>query len=174
LEESSLPTILQYIHRWSSSQKDKLSMAIGLLMAQGLASASCLQSLTKDHLLKNGISHLLVSQHLPDLVLDVSLNVITLIFRAYLVDQSVDHLAAALKKGGIKDLLAFFPLSARDGNAFEEHFRKEGLPQLADWWAKKQSGVVKEEIIRELKEMCEQEEPTDKVSSKFLPNCGCP
>ncbi len=54
LEESALPTILQYIHRWSAAQKDKLSIAIGLLFSQGLASASCLQSLTKDHLLKNG------------------------------------------------------------------------------------------------------------------------
>lgn len=54
LEESSLPTLLQYIHRWSSAQTEKLAMAVGLLIAQGLASASCLLSLTKDHLVKNG------------------------------------------------------------------------------------------------------------------------
>lgn len=54
LEESALPTILQYIHKWSPEQKDKLAITIGLLMAQGLATASCLQALTKDHLLKNG------------------------------------------------------------------------------------------------------------------------
>lgn len=56
LEESALPGLLQYIHRWSPAQKDKLSLAVGLLISQGLANASCLQSLTKDHLVKNGKS----------------------------------------------------------------------------------------------------------------------
>ena len=55
LEESALPTLLQYIHRWTPAQKDKLALTTGLLIGQGLASASCLQSLTKDHLLKNGV-----------------------------------------------------------------------------------------------------------------------
>jgi len=54
LEESALPGLLQYIHRWEPAQKDKLATAIGLLMSQGLANASCLQSLAKDHLVKNG------------------------------------------------------------------------------------------------------------------------
>ena len=55
LEELALPGLLQYINRWSSAQKDKLSIAVGLLISQGLANASCLQSLTKDHLVKNGV-----------------------------------------------------------------------------------------------------------------------
>lgn len=54
LEESSLPALLQYVHRWPPAQKDKLAMTTGLLISQGLASAACLQSLTKDHLIKNG------------------------------------------------------------------------------------------------------------------------
>jgi hypothetical protein len=54
LEESALPTLLQYISRWSPAQRDKIATTIGLLISQGLASASCLQSLTKDHLVKNG------------------------------------------------------------------------------------------------------------------------
>ncbi|KAF8973283.1 hypothetical protein BDZ97DRAFT_1912836 [Flammula alnicola] len=126
LEESALPALLQYIHRWNPAQKDKLSIAIGLLISQGLANASCLQSLAKDHLIKN----------------DVAINVVTIVFRTYLVDQSMDHLSATLKRGGIKDLLAFFPPNKREGKYLEEHFRKEGLPQVADWWAKKQYAVV--------------------------------
>lgn len=54
LEEAALPGLLQYIHRWAPEQKDKLAIAIGLLISQGLANASCLQSLGKDHLIKNG------------------------------------------------------------------------------------------------------------------------
>jgi len=55
LEEGSLPTLLQYINRWETMQKEKFAMAVGLLLAQGFAGAACLQSLTKDHLVKNGV-----------------------------------------------------------------------------------------------------------------------
>jgi hypothetical protein len=147
LEESALPGLLQYIHRWSAAQKDKLSIATGLLISQGLANASCLQALTKDHLVKN----------------DVSVGVMTLVFRAYLVDQSMDHLASALKRGGIKDLLAFFPPNKRESKTLEEHFKKEGLTQVAEWWAKKQYAVVKESIVKDLRELGEREEPTDQI-----------
>ncbi|KAF8906547.1 hypothetical protein CPB84DRAFT_1813797 [Gymnopilus junonius] len=147
LEEAALPALLQYIHRWAPEQKDKLATAIGLLISQGLANASCLQSLGKDHLVKN----------------DVAINVLTLILRAYLVDQSMDHLSAALKRGGIKDLLAFFPPNKREGKYLEEHFKKEGLSQVAEWWAKKQYAVVKETIIKELSEMQEREDTPEQV-----------
>jgi hypothetical protein len=152
LEESALPGLLQYIHRWSSAQKDKLSIATGLLISQGLANASCLQALTKDHLVKN----------------DVSAGVITLVFRAYLVDQSMDHLAATLKRGGVKDLLAFFPPNKRDSKTLEDHFKVAGLNQVAEWWAKKQYAVVKESIVKDLRELGEREEPSDQVNERFM------
>ena len=100
-------------------------------------------------------------------VIDVAVSVITFIFRAYLVDQSMDHLAGTLKRGGVKDLLAFFPPNRRDGKILEEHFRKEGMPQVADWWAKKQYAVVKEGVIKELSEMREREDTTEQVKSVY-------
>ncbi|KAJ7084390.1 hypothetical protein B0H15DRAFT_394106 [Mycena belliarum] len=147
LEESALPGLLQYIHRWSAAQKDKLALATGLLISQGLANASCLQSLTKDHLVKDY----------------VSVTVVTLIFRAYLVDQSMDHLAGTLKRGGVKDLLAFFPPNKRSSKELEDHFKKEGLPAVAEWWAKKQYAVVKEGIVKDLQELCEREEAPEQI-----------
>ncbi|KAJ6625644.1 hypothetical protein B0H10DRAFT_1782842 [Mycena sp. CBHHK59/15] len=147
LEESALPGLLQYIHRWSPAQKNKLAIATGLLISQGLANAACFQSLTKDHLVKDY----------------VSVSVVTLIFRAYLVDQSMDHLAGTLKRGGIKDLLAFFPPNKRTSKELEDHFKKEGLSQVAEWWAKKQYAVVKEGIVKDLQELCEREEPPEQI-----------
>ncbi|KAG6832028.1 hypothetical protein H0H87_003009 [Tephrocybe sp. NHM501043] len=149
LEELALPGLLQYINRWSPVQRDKLSIAVGLLISQGLANASCLTSLTKDHLVKN----------------DVSINVITLIFRAYLLDQTMEHLSASLKRGGIKDLLAFFPPNRREGKILEEHFKKEGLSQVAEWWSKKQYAGIKTELVKDLTEMCEREDSTDQIIS---------
>ena len=95
---------------------------------------------------------------------DVSVGVVTLVFRAYLVDQPMDHLAGTLKRGGVKDLLAFFPPNRRDAKTLEDHFKKEGLIPVAEWWAKKQYAVVKEEIVRDLREMGENEDSSDQVS----------
>ncbi|KAK7045598.1 hypothetical protein VNI00_007430 [Paramarasmius palmivorus] len=167
LEESALPGILQYIHRWSPAQKDKLAITTGLLLAQGLVNASALQSLTKDHLIKNGVLFTLLtipSGYRADTPNpDVSINVLTIIFRAYLSEQSMDHLSAALKKGGIKDLLLFFPGNKREGRHLEEHFKKEGLPQVAEWWAKKQYAIVKDNIVKELHDLIEREEPAEQI-----------
>lgn len=75
----------------------------------------------------------------------------------------MEHLAGALKKGGIKDLLAFFPSSKREGKALEEYLKKEGLPQVSEWWAKKQYAVVKESLVKDLTEFCEREDTPEQV-----------
>lgn len=100
-----------------------------------------------------------------NLIVDVSVGVITLVFRAYLIDQSMDHLSATLKRGGVKDLLAFFPPNKRDGKTLEDHFRKEGLTPVAEWWAKKQYAVVKEGIVKDLRDLNEGEESPEQVSA---------
>lgn len=94
---------------------------------------------------------------------DVAIDVITLVFRAYLGDQSMDHLSATLKRGGIKDLLLFFPPNKREGRILEEYFRTQGLPQVADWWAKKQTTALKERIIKDLKDLTERGESSDQA-----------
>jgi len=76
----------------------------------------------------------------------------------------MDHLSATLKKGGVKDLLAFFPPNKREPKYLEDHFRKDGLPQVADWWAKKQYAVVKDGIIKDLSEMIDADESPENVS----------
>jgi hypothetical protein len=169
LEESALPGLLQYIHRWPEPQREKLAIATGLLIAQGLASASCLQSLSKDHLLKNGV--FIFTQPFPPSssnFQDVSVNVIVLIFKAYLVDQSMDHLAAALKRGGIKDISTFFPARFHTEKGIEDHLKKAGLPQVAEWWSKKQYAVLKEEMLRLIKERLANEESPEQVCIRYV------
>jgi len=145
LEESSLPNLLQYIHKWAPARKEKLAIAIALLIALSILTSACLQSLTKDHLVKD----------------NVSLNVITTILRVWLVDQklSIEQVNATLKKGNIRDILLFFPANKRSPKMLDAHFREANLPQVADWYVKKQNAVTKETIIREMKEMLEQDEP---------------
>jgi len=80
----------------------------------------------------------------------------------------MDHLSAALKKGGVKDLLVFFPSNKRDAKHLEDHFRGAGLPQVAEWWAKRQYAVIKESIIHEVSEMREREESNDQVGLPMI------
>lgn len=95
---------------------------------------------------------------------DVAISVITVIFRSYLIDQSMDHLAAALRKGGIKDLTAFFQPNKRDDKALEEHFRGAGLGQVADWWTKRQFASLKETMMKTIKEMLANDDSHAQVS----------
>lgn len=83
-------------------------------------------------------------------------DVIAIIFRTYLAEQSIDHLAGTLKKGGVKDLLLFFPPNKREDKVLDEFFRKQGLIQVADWWTKKMYAILKEEVIKAIKEHLEQ------------------
>ena len=102
-------------------------------------------------------------------VADLLVNVLTVILRVYVSETSMDHLAAALKKGRIKDLLIFFPPNRRSDAMLDTHFRGGGLPQVADWWMRKQNTAVKEDIAKAVKEALEREnyQPSD-VRRNFM------
>lgn len=97
-------------------------------------------------------------------VTDVAVDVITIVFRTYLMDQTIDHLASTLKKGGIKDLLVFFPANKREDRILDETFRKQGIPQVADWWTKKKYAILKEGIIKAIQGSLEEGDSDEDVS----------
>jgi hypothetical protein len=80
----------------------------------------------------------------------------------------MDHLSTTLRKGGVRDLLAFFPINKRDHKTLDEHFRGVGLPQVAEWWVKKQYAIAKDAIVTNLKESISQEESTTNVMSRMI------
>jgi hypothetical protein len=122
---------------------------LGLLISQGLASASCLQILTKDHLVKDYLS----------------ISILTLIFRAYLTEQPIDHLSASLKRGGVKEMLDFFPVNKRTLTELEAWFKKENLTEISEWYKKKRMARIRESIISGLKDLAEKDEGADSMIS---------
>ncbi|KAG8897944.1 hypothetical protein FRB99_007778 [Tulasnella sp. 403] len=147
LEESSLPSLLQYCIKWPAAQRDKVTLTTGLLITQGLATVNCILPLAKDQLVKD----------------DVALGVITPIFRTILTEQSVDAFAAHMKRSGVKDLLDFFPNTRRDLKHLETYFKNAGLPQVVDWYVKRRYAMIREEVASHLKEMAGGEESTDSI-----------
>ncbi|BEI80676.1 hypothetical protein CcaverHIS002_0112050 [Cutaneotrichosporon cavernicola] len=90
LEETFLPDLLGYIPKWNPSQRAKLAEAVALFVADVGIQAKCLQSLAKDHVVKDG----------------VALSFLTAFFHTYLSKQSIEHLSSNLRKSGLRDILA--------------------------------------------------------------------
>jgi len=104
---------------------------------------------------------------------DVAVDVIAFVFRTYLAEQSIDQLAGTLKKGGIKDLLLFFPPNKQEDKVLDEFFRKQGLAQVADWWTKKQYAILKEEVVRAIREHLEHSDSNPDVGRDYFEIQSC-
>jgi hypothetical protein len=148
LEENFLPDLLGYLSKWDPEARQKLASAIALCLIELQLSPKCLQSLTKDHVVKD----------------NVALQFLTSFFRAYLAKQSIEQVGSVIRRSGLKDIAAVFPLQSRDRKSMEEHFKKEGLPQINEWYAKLALGEVKESTIKTIAMSIDEEEPNDAVS----------
>ncbi|KAL7415507.1 hypothetical protein BDY24DRAFT_349433 [Mrakia frigida] len=144
LEQNVLPALLQYIIKWTPLQREKVADAAAMLIAQGFATGECLLALTKDHLVKDSIS----------------LSFLTHFIRAYLTFQNMEHLSRLLRSS-FKDIILVFPQSKRTRAALDAHFKAEGLPQVAEWYGKRQTVLVKEELTRWMTQACEEDEFTE-------------
>jgi hypothetical protein len=148
LEEDFMPNILGYLGKWSVEDREKLAEATALFIIELQSSPKCLASLTKEHVSKDG----------------VALAFITSFFKAYLARQNVDHLSTTLKRSGLRDLLLLFPVQTRDRKHLEEHFKKENLSPILDWYNKLALIEVKDETILNITRMVNDEESNEQVS----------
>ncbi|KAL1915391.1 uncharacterized protein VTP21DRAFT_6849 [Calcarisporiella thermophila] len=141
----TLKHVLQLVNRWSEAENVKLGIATALFISVGLVSAEVLAVLFKDHLLKDGYS----------------LRLVTVVFKTFLTDQSIDQLGSALTKGGIEGrLLEFFPPNKRNSEYFTRYFEASDLRPLVDYHNKKQLNERKERFLEQLREMISDEDAT--------------
>ncbi|WFD36416.1 hypothetical protein MCUN1_003295 [Malassezia cuniculi] len=140
LEESTMQGIVQYVNRFEEEQRAKLAVFIGQAIATGLISASVLLPLQKDHMSKD----------------DTALGFVTIVFRTYLADQTIEQLGSALRKGGVRDWLAFFPQTKRSQpDIIVRYFKSEevNLPQVADYYMRRQTKELRDMTVNELAEL---------------------
>lgn len=66
----------------------------------------------------------------------------------------MDQLGSALRKGGIKDPLLFFPQTRRSQEGLvTSHFREAGLTPVADYFQRRAAKEIKDGTVARLKEM---------------------
>ncbi|KAL7420797.1 hypothetical protein Q5752_004750 [Cryptotrichosporon argae] len=147
LEDTFLPDLLGYIAKWDPDARHRLAEALAALVHELQVAPKCLQSLTKDHVVKDG----------------VGIAFLTSFFRAYLARVSVDHLAATFRRSGVKDMLAIFPPAQRTRKHLEDHFKAEGLPQIAEWYGKVALNEVKEETIASVERMIADDDSNELI-----------
>lgn len=141
--EETIKNVLQYINKWDAEKRSKLATALGLFMSAGLGHLGVLSVLFKEHLVKEGLS----------------LQFVTAVFRAYLLDAKIDQLGSALKKAGMDtQLLDFFPVNKRDPECFARHFEAEDMKSLVEYQNKKAKTHLKDNIVDDLKMMIADEE----------------
>ncbi|KAJ3299180.1 hypothetical protein HK104_009784 [Borealophlyctis nickersoniae] len=128
--EETLAHLLQYVNKFGDDTA-KLARAVGMLAGMQLVSVAVLTNVIKEHLVKEG----------------ASLRFVTGVFKSYLEDHSIDHLAALLKKSGVDNkLLDFFPPNKRQEEYLARHFEAEGLKPLVDYYKKRQQFAVKDQV----------------------------
>ncbi|AFR94872.1 hypothetical protein J008_02731 [Cryptococcus neoformans] len=147
LEENFLPGVLSYLPKWDVKSREKLAEAIALLTIELQISSRCLQSLAKEHVVKD----------------NVALNFLTAFIKTYLSRQSIDQFGSTLRRSGLKSILAVFPLQIRDRKHLEAHFREENLQVVNDWYAKLALGEVKDETVQAVERMINDDETSDQI-----------
>jgi hypothetical protein len=76
------------------------------------------------------------------------------VFRTYLTDSTIDQLGSALRKGGIKEPLLFFPQTRRSQPGLvSSHFKGVGLTSVADYFQRRAAKEIRDGTIARLGEM---------------------
>lgn len=158
------------MNKFSVVDQDKLAVSTALFVANGLASASVLSVLKKEHLVKDGkfTTNLVrrISFHsltFTSTSLGSSLTFLTTFFKSYLLTESLDHLATSLRKGGLTDLEAFFPPPRNTPTELAAHFKSIGLAGVVEFYTKQKSGQAKEDMAFRLKEFMADDADMEEV-----------
>jgi hypothetical protein len=77
--------------------------------------------------------------------------------------MDAQHFTLSLRKGGVADILEFFPANKRTIGDLTSHFKKAGLPNVADFYQAKRSGQVANETLSHLKDMINGDDSQEEV-----------
>ncbi|XP_067371193.1 eIF5-mimic protein 2-A-like isoform X3 [Channa argus] len=140
----SYAQLLLFLKGFTESERNKLAMLTGILLANGNLSASILSSLFNENLVKEGVSAPFAVK----------------LFKSWLSEKDISSLAASLRKVGMDNrLMELFPANKRSCEHFSKYFTDAGLKELADFARNQQSLGARKELQKELEEQMSRGDP---------------
>uniref|UniRef100_A0A8C4HHC5 W2 domain-containing protein n=1 Tax=Dicentrarchus labrax TaxID=13489 RepID=A0A8C4HHC5_DICLA len=136
--------LLLFLKGFTESERNKLAMLTGILLANGNLSASILSSLFNENLVKEGVSACFAVK----------------LFKSWLSEKDISSVAASLRKVGMDNrLMELFPANKRSCEHFSKYFTDAGLKELSDFARNQQSIGARKELQKELQEQISRGDP---------------
>uniref|UniRef100_A0A4W6G677 Basic leucine zipper and W2 domains 1 n=1 Tax=Lates calcarifer TaxID=8187 RepID=A0A4W6G677_LATCA len=136
--------LLLFLKGFTESERNKLAMLTGILLANGNISASILSSLFNENLVKEGVSACFAVK----------------LFKSWLSEKDINSVAASLRKVGMDNrLMELFPANKRSCEHFSKYFTDAGLKELSDFARNQQSIGARKELQKELQELMLRGDP---------------
>ncbi|XP_005999143.1 eIF5-mimic protein 2-A isoform X1 [Latimeria chalumnae] len=135
--EEEIKKLLLFLKGFSESERNKLAMLTGILLANGTLSASILNSLFNENLVKEGVSAAFAVK----------------LFKAWINEKDISAVAGSLRKVNMDNrLLELFPANKQSCEHFAKYFTDAGLKELSDFVRNQQSIGARKELQKELQE----------------------
>ncbi|CAL8240728.1 unnamed protein product [Gadus morhua 'NCC'] len=116
--EEEIKKLLLFLKGFDESERNKLAMLAGILLANGNISASILNSLYNENLVKEGVSAAFAVK----------------LFKSWIYEKDINCVACSLRKVGMDNrLMELFPANKRSAEHFSKYFTDAGLKELADF-----------------------------------------
>ncbi|XP_056145226.1 eIF5-mimic protein 2-A-like [Lampris incognitus] len=148
--EEEIKKLLLFLKGFTESERNKLAMLTGILLANGNISASILISLFNENLVKEGVSAAFAVK----------------LFKSWLNERDINSVAATLRKVGMDNrLMELFPSNKRSCEHFSKYFTDAGLKELSDFARNQQSIGARKELLLELQEQMSRDEPLKEIIS---------
>ncbi|XP_028991733.1 eIF5-mimic protein 2-A-like isoform X2 [Betta splendens] len=142
--EEEIKKLLLFLKGFTESERNKLAMVTGILLANGNLSAAILISLYNENLVKEGVSASFAVK----------------LFKSWLSEKDISSLANSLRKVGMDNrLMELFPPNKRSCEHFSKYFTDAGLKELSDFARNQQSIGARKELQKELQEQMSRGEP---------------
>ncbi|KAJ8367665.1 hypothetical protein AAFF_G00313650 [Aldrovandia affinis] len=146
--EDEIKKLLLFLKAFSESERTKLAMLTGILLANGTLPSAILTSLFSDNIVKEGIAA----------------SFAVTMFKAWMAERDANAVTSSLRKANLdKRLLELFPANRQNVEHFTKYFNEAGLRELSDFLRLQQSLGTRKELQKELQERLSQECPIQEI-----------
>uniref|UniRef100_A0A8C7J1U8 Basic leucine zipper and W2 domains 1a n=1 Tax=Oncorhynchus kisutch TaxID=8019 RepID=A0A8C7J1U8_ONCKI len=130
--------LLLFLKGFTESERNKLAMLTGILLANGNISAAVIGSLFNENVVKEGVSAAFAVK----------------LFKSWIYERDINAVAVALRKVSMDNrLMELFPANKRSCEHFSKYFTDAGLKELSDFARNQEAIGSRKELQKELQEM---------------------